>query len=98
MKRLSFVFVVVGFASANAQTSSGGSEITYQIPQMMCGSCTSRVTKSIQGHGGVSDVHVSLDDHTARFRCDAKAGCDEEKIRKDLSRIQYGPRKVSSKP
>ncbi len=87
-----FIISLTGtFAYADSQ------KIIFEVPKMMCGACTSRVTKSIESHPGVSDTKVSLDDHSAKFSCDAKAGCDLKKIKKDLSRIQYPAKQISPK-
>ncbi len=91
-------------ASAFAELANTPKQVVYEVPKMMCGGCTGRVSKAIQFSSdssgrtqprkGVSDVHVTLDDHTARFTCDVKAGCDEGLIKKDLIRIQYPPKEV----
>ncbi len=98
MKRfLSTAFGIFTFSTmAIADESKVPGQIVYEVPKMMCGGCTGRVTKSIQSHKGVSDVHVSLDDHSAKFMCDTKAGCNEEQIKKDLARIQYPARSLST--
>ena len=63
---------------------------TLHVQKMMCGSCVSRVKKSISAHPGISDVTVDLGSGEAKFRCDAKvSSCDLGIIKKDLSRIGF---------
>lgn len=84
---------------SNSKESVSSQHFTLRIDKMMCGSCTSRVKKTIQSHSGTSNVTVTLDDHLANFNCN-KANtkdCDIEKIVKDLKKIGYPSKIVSNK-
>ncbi len=87
-------FVIVSSVSAFTQDVKTPAAVYFEVPKMMCGACTSRVKKAIESHVGTSDVRVTLEDHSAKFACDAKAGCDLEKIKKDLARIQYPAKEI----
>ncbi len=72
-------------------------DVLLHVDRMMCGSCTSRVKKSISSHPGVSEVTVNLTDQEARFACPRDKGCNREKILKDLSKIGYPSKIIEEK-
>ncbi|MBS1985396.1 MAG: cation transporter [Bdellovibrionales bacterium] len=69
-------------------------QVELRINNMMCGGCTSRVSKLLQTQPGISDVSVNLGDKAARFTCEKTKGCDLERTLSKLSKIGY-PAKIT---
>ncbi|MEZ4815728.1 MAG: heavy metal-associated domain-containing protein [Bdellovibrionota bacterium] len=92
----SLAFLTLSSLAIAAATESA---VELKIEKMMCGACTSRIKKLLENSPGTSDVSVTLEDHTARFKCNKAAPkpCDLDKITKDLVKIGYPPKILSKK-
>jgi copper chaperone CopZ len=92
-KLLTLLFPAASTANLYSET------IVFRVDKMMCGSCTSRVKKTIQSQPGTSDVSVTLEDHLARFTCskDKNGECNPDEIAKQLKKIGYPAKLVTEK-
>lgn len=66
-----FMFLCFAMLSIVAVVAKDLKNVTFNVPQMVCGNCEKKVKDNIRFEKGVKDIKTNLDDHTVTITYDA---------------------------